>query len=147
MTLLMCAPPWSSTMAPSHPTIRITRSRLSLLRRCRTAAVATVRPQGPQTYRRTQPRALPKGDGPTTMDSLRLADEQAIHCWQLSRRPEYGALTRRTRSYQDPGQRDPEGKLSVGSTAAAGFYYDGRSEIFNSLISHSTQSFYYPTHI
>ena len=80
--------------------------------------------------------------------SLRLAQEQAIHCWQLPRRPEYGTLTKRTRSfYQDPGQWDPEGKPSVGSIADTGFYYDGRSKIFNYFISHFTQSFYYPTHI
>ena len=71
--------------------------------------------------------------------SLRLAQEQAINYWQLHRRPEYGTLTRRTRSfYQDPGQWDPEGKPSVGSIAAAGFSYDGRSKIFNP---------YYPAHI
>jgi len=87
--------------------------------------------------------------------SLSLAQEQATHCWQLPRRPEYGTLTRRTRSfYQDPGQWDPEGKPSVGSIAAAGFYYDGRSKIFNSYISHNLstiplifkfQNFKYPT--
>ena len=59
------------------------------------------------------------------------AQEQAIQRSELPRRPEYGTLDRRTRSfYRDPGRWDAKGKPSVESIAAAGFCYDGRSETF-----------------
>ena len=58
--------------------------------------------------------------------SLASAREQAIQHWNLPKRPEYGTLARRTHTfYQGPARWDPEGKPSVGSMAAAGFYYDG----------------------
>jgi len=58
--------------------------------------------------------------------SLSSAREQAIQHWNLPKRPEYGMLARRTRTfYQGPAQWDPEGKPSVGSMSAAGFYYGG----------------------
>jgi len=70
--------------------------------------------------------------------SLELAQQLAIQRWQLPRRPEYWTLARPTRTfYQTEGRWDPEEKLSMGSIAAAGFYYDGRSKIFNSYISQS----------
>jgi hypothetical protein len=57
--------------------------------------------------------------------SLASAREQAIQHWNLPKRLEYGTLARRTRTfYQGPARWDPEGKPSVGSIAAAGFYYD-----------------------
>ena len=57
--------------------------------------------------------------------SLASARELAIQHWNLTKRPEYGTLARRTRTfYQGPARCDPEGKPSVGSMAAAGFYYD-----------------------
>jgi len=59
--------------------------------------------------------------GPT----LLTAQEQAIQRWELPRRPEYGTLARRVATfYQEAARWDPEGKPSVGSIAAAGFYYD-----------------------
>jgi hypothetical protein len=62
--------------------------------------------------------------------SLELAQQQAILRWRLPRHPEYGKLARRTRSfYREVALWDPEGKPSVGSLAAAGFYYDGRFTI------------------
>ena len=105
-------------------------SRLSLLlRRCLTPATVQ-RPQqnleGLQTYRRIYPLALQKGSGPTTKDCLWRLPENKQYNTNLPKRPEYGTLTRRTRTfYQGPAQWDPEGKPSVGSIAAAGFYYDG----------------------
>jgi len=55
--------------------------------------------------------------------SLALAQEQAIQRWQLPKRPEYGTLPKRTRTfYQDPGRWDSEGKPSVVAIAAAGLY-------------------------
>ena len=76
------------------------------------------------------------------------AQEQAIRRWELSRRPEYGTLDRRTRSfYQDPGRWDAKGKPSVESIAAARFYYDGRSKTFtnsHTLCSSSTTSPIFP---
>jgi hypothetical protein len=58
--------------------------------------------------------------------SLASAREQAIKHWNLPKRPEYGTLARRTRTfYQGPARWYPEGKPSVGSIAAAGFFYDG----------------------
>ena len=68
------------TADPSYHQKKIL-SRLSLLlRRCLTPATVQ-RPQqnlqGPQTYRRIQPLALQKGNGPTTQDSLwRLPEKQ-----------------------------------------------------------------------
>jgi len=65
---------------------------------------------------------------PAYYDGLTLltAQEQAIQRWELPRRPEYGTLAKRIRTfYQEIAQWDPEGKPSVGSIAAAGFYYDG----------------------
>jgi len=105
------------------------RSKLGLLlRRCLTPApAATVSPEGLQTYRRIQPFALSKVGNPY-YDGLTLltAQEQAIQRWELPRRPEYGTLARRIRTfYQEAARWDPEGKSSVGSIAAAGFYYDG----------------------
>ena len=62
--------------------------------------------------------------------SLTLAKEQAINHWQLPRHPEYGTLARHTRNfYREVARWDVEGKPSVGSLAAAGFYYDGRFTI------------------
>jgi len=47
--------------------------------------------------------------------SLALSREQTIQRWQLPRRPEYGTLAKRTRSfYQDHVLWDPRGKPSVG---------------------------------
>jgi len=58
--------------------------------------------------------------------SLASAREQAIQHWNLPKRPEYGTLARRTRTfYQGPARWDPEGKPSLGSIAAAGFFHDG----------------------
>jgi len=58
--------------------------------------------------------------------SLASARQQAIQHWNIAKHPEYGTLARRTRTfYQGPARWDPDGKPSVGSLAAAGFYYDG----------------------
>jgi len=57
--------------------------------------------------------------------SLERAQEQAIQRWELPRRPEYGTLVKRTRTYyQEAARWDPKEKPSVESIAAAGFYYD-----------------------
>ena len=57
--------------------------------------------------------------------SLERAQGQAIQRWELPRRPEYGTLVKRTRTFhQEAARWDPIGKPSVGSIAAAGFYYD-----------------------
>jgi len=46
--------------------------------------------------------------------SLASAREQAIQHWYLPKRPEYGTLATRTRTfYQGPARWDPEGKPSV----------------------------------
>ena len=76
--------------------------------------------------RRIQPLAFQNGNGPTTQGlSLASARELAIQHWNLTKRPEYGTLARRTRTfYQGPARWDPEGRPSVGSMAVAGFYYD-----------------------
>jgi len=87
--------------------------------------------RGPQTYRRIQPLALSRV-GNTYYDGLTFltALQQAIQRWELPRRPEYGTLARRIRTfYQEAARWDPEGKPSVGSIAAAGFYYDGEFTI------------------
>jgi len=98
----MRAPPWTSTTAPSHRTIRISRSRLSLLRRCRTAATIRPRtPDRPQTYRRIQPLALPRGRPYYDGLSLVLAQKQAIRRWRTPRHPEYVTLAKRTRTFYD----------------------------------------------
>jgi len=63
---------------------------------------------------------------PAYYDGLTLltAQEQAIQRWQLPRRPEYRTLAKRIRTfYQETARWDPDGKPSVGSIAAAGFYY------------------------
>ena len=58
--------------------------------------------------------------------TLLTAQEQAIQRWELPRRTEYGTLARRVSTfYQKAAPWDPEGKPSVESIAAAGFYYDG----------------------
>jgi len=58
--------------------------------------------------------------------SLQRAQEQAIQRWELPRCTEYGTLIIRTRTfYQEAARWDSEGKPSVESIAAAGFYYDG----------------------
>jgi len=73
-----------------------------------------------------QSREPPYYDGPT----LLTAQEQAIQRWELPRCPEYGTLARRIHTfYQEAAPWDPEGKPSVGSIAAAGFYYDGEFAI------------------
>ena len=69
--------------------------------------------------------------------SLVLAQQQAIRLWRISRHPEYVTLARRTCTFYDR-QWDGEGKPSVDSIAAAGFFYDGRSKIFKSHISNFT---------
>jgi hypothetical protein len=126
----MCASLRTSTMDPSYHHQKKILSRLSLLlRRCLTPATIQ-RPQqnlqGLQPYRRIQPLALQNGNGPTAKDSLASAREQAIQHWNLPKRPEYGTLARCTRTfYQGPARWDPEGNPSVGSIAAAGFFYDG----------------------
>ena len=62
--------------------------------------------------------------------SLEMAQEQAIQRWELPRRPEYGTLTKRTRTfYQEAAPWDPKEKLSVESIAAAGLYFDGGFKI------------------
>ena len=62
--------------------------------------------------------------------SLASARERAIKHWNLPKLLEYGTITRRTRTfYQGPARWDPEGKPSVGSIAAAGFYYNGEFTI------------------
>ena len=62
--------------------------------------------------------------------TLLTAQEQAIQRWELPRRPEYGTLARRIRTFnQKEAPWDPEGKPSVESIAAAGFYYDGEVSI------------------
>ena len=116
-----------------HKQIWISPSRLSLLlRRCQTAA--TVQPprtrDRPQTYRRILSLALPLGNEHTTTDTLVLAQEQAIRPWRGPRHPEYSTLAKRTRNFYD-GQWVAEGKPSVSSIAAAGFYYDGKSQYLN----------------
>jgi len=59
-----------------------------------------------------------------------MAQEQAIQRWELPRRPEYGTLTKRTRTfYQEAAPWDPKEKLSVESIAAAGLYFDGGFKI------------------
>jgi len=69
-----------------------------------------------------QSRELPYYDRLT----LLTAQEQAIQRWELPRRPEYGTLARLISTfYQEAARWDPEGKPSVGSIAAADFYYDG----------------------
>jgi len=65
---------------------------------------------------------------PAYYDGLTLltVQEQAIQRWELPRRPEYGTLAKRIRTFcQETARWDPEGKPSVESIAAAGFYYDG----------------------
>jgi len=142
-TLLMCAPTppppqrWMTTTGLTHHqekkksviVIVTARSKLDLLLlRCVTPAPgATVSPRGPQTYRRIQPLALSKVGNPHyDGHTLLTAKEQAIQRWELPRRPEYGTLARRVATfYQKEAPWDPEGKPSVGSIAAAGFYYDG----------------------
>jgi len=58
--------------------------------------------------------------------SLERAQEQAIQRWELPRRPEYGTLVKRTRTfYQEAARWDPKEKPSVEFISAAGFYYDG----------------------
>jgi len=58
--------------------------------------------------------------------SLERAQEQAIQRWELPRRPEYGTLTKRTRTfYQEAAPWDPKEKPSVESIAEAGFYFEG----------------------
>jgi len=67
--------------------------------------------------------------------TLLTAQEQAIQRWELPRRPEYGTLARRISTlFQKAAPWDPEGKPSVESIAAAGFYYDGEFT-FNIKIS------------
>jgi len=62
--------------------------------------------------------------------TLLTAQEQAIQRWELPRRPEYGTLSKRVATFfQKEAPWDPEGKPSVGSLAAAGFYYDGEFTI------------------
>jgi len=69
-----------------------------------------------------QSREPPYYDGRTLLTS----QEQAIQRWELPRRPEYGTLARRVATfYQKEAPWNPEEKSSVGSIAAAGFYYDG----------------------
>ena len=61
---------------------------------------------------------------PAYYDGLTLltSQEQAIQRWELPRRPEYGTLAKRIRTfYQETARWDPEGKPSVGSIEAAGF--------------------------
>jgi len=106
------------------------RSKLSLLlRRCLTpATIQHPQPnlQGLQTYRRIQPLALQNGCGPTTKDCLWSLPDNRQYNTNLPKHAEYGTLARRTRTfYQGPARWDPEGKLSVGDLAKAGFYYDG----------------------
>ena len=143
-TLLKCAPTppppqrWITTTGPIHhhhhqekKTVIVTaRSKLDLLLlRCVTPTqAATVSPRGLQTYRRIQPLALSKVENPPYYDgrTLLTAQEQAIQRWELPRRPEYGTLARRVATfYQKEAPWNPEGKPSLGSIAAAGFYYDG----------------------
>jgi len=65
---------------------------------------------------------------PAYYDGLTLltAQEQAIQQWELPKRPEYGTIAKRIRTfYRETARWDPEGKPSVGSIAAVGFYYDG----------------------
>jgi len=73
-----------------------------------------------------QSREPPYYDGRT----LLTAQEQDIQRRELPRRPEYGTLARRIRTFnQKEAPWDPEVKPSVGSIAAAGFYYDGEFTI------------------
>ena len=65
---------------------------------------------------------------PAYYDGLTLltAQEQAIQRCELPKRPEYGTLAKRIRTfYRERARWDPEGKPSVGSIAAVGFYCDG----------------------
>jgi len=79
----------------------------------------------PNSASRPPDRERPYFDGA----SLELA-QQAIQHWRLPRHPEYGTLARRTRSfYREVARWDAEGKPSVRSLAAAGFYSDGRFTI------------------
>ena len=134
----MCAPTWTSTVAPSRRGIRISRSRLRLiLRRCRTATTVQqqIRGERPPTCRQILPLAFPRGNGHTTTDSLALAQQQAIRHWRAPRHAEYVTLAKRTRTFYDR-QWACEGKPSAESIAAAGFFYDSRSlKIFKSYIS------------
>jgi len=125
-------------MAPTqHQEILIVRSKLSLLL-CRCLRTATVqRPQqnlqGLQTPPDPAPRPRPPEREWPYHEGLSLASarEQAIQHWNLPKRPEYGTLAKRTRTfYQGPTRWDPKGKPSVGSIAAAGFYYDGFKLLF-----------------
>jgi len=78
-----------------------------------------------------QSREPPYYDGRTLMT----AEEQAIQRWELPRRAEYGTLASRIRTfYQEAAPLDPEGKPSVGSTAAAGFHYDGEFKLLFNII-------------
>jgi len=123
-------------MSPPHhqekKKILTARHKLGLLlHRCLTPAPATTDSprqnlQGPQTYHRIQPLALPKGGNVATSRLLlQRVQEQAIQRWELPRRPEYGMLVKRTRTFHQAAARwNPEGKPSLESIAAAGFYYD-----------------------
>jgi len=140
----MCAqtPPsptlWTTTKVPTHNqksviVIVTARSKFSLLlHRCLTPApAATVSPAKPprSTNIPADPGFRPfQSREPAYYDGLTLLtpQEQAIQRWELPRRPEYGTLAKRIRTfYQETGRWDPEGKPSLGSIAAAGFYYDG----------------------
>jgi len=115
----------------SHPDLQekilTARSKLGfLLRRCLTPApAATASPQGLQTYRRIQPLALSKVGNPL-LRRAHVADSPraSYPAMGIPRRPEYGTLARRIRTCHDAAPWDPEGQPSVGSIAAAGFYYD-----------------------
>jgi len=126
----------------------LTRSRLRLLRRCRTAATVRPRTQDrPQTHRRIRPIALPRGNAPTHDGlSLVLAQQQAIRRWRAPRHPEYVTLAKRTRTFYDR-KWEGEGKPSVDSIAAARFLYDGRSKIFKSYISNFTNFQIFSTYL
>jgi hypothetical protein len=142
-TLLMCAPTppppqrWTTTTGPTHHqekkksviVIMTARSKLNLLLlRCVTPAPgAKVSPRGPQTYRRITPLALKRwGCRYYTGLLLEEAQEQAIQRWEIPRRPEYGRLTKSTRTfYQEAEPWDSKEQPSVESIAAAGFFDGG----------------------
>jgi len=94
-------------------------------------------PPVPNTSSDSQPPAKPPRSIDIPADpALALSRVGSLHttkgsrCLQpkskLPRRPEYGTLAKRLRTfYQETARWDPEGKPSVGYIATAGFYYDG----------------------
>jgi len=143
-TLRMCAPTpppptrCITTTGPTHhrekcDCVVTARSKLNLLLlRCVTPAPTTVSPpRSADIPSDIASRPFQSKEPPYyTERTLLAAQEQAIQRWELPRRPEYGTLARRVSTfYQRAAPWDPEGKPSVESIAAAGFYYDGEFTI------------------